>query len=254
MKILLLLLLLISCSSILLTESPIQGKTTYSYSDVGGTLQLNREKKIIQKKIVTRNQLIDTKDGRNKVLEKTILVSRIGSIKTKKSRILIVRPQASEFTIWLEGQRYTSRMELNPKTQSMKIGLASPEQKWQGDLDIKFPKGKYFCFYGQIPECLYHNSLLIQANAHRRNKYNFHIIWEGYPFIQDLLTNVGRNLFAVATLKFDGEINGQFRYSVEVEGQMILYHFTKSFDLIKVAWIAQGITIVPPGEEIADDD
>jgi hypothetical protein len=198
--------------------------------------------------------LIDAKGTQAKVLEKTVLVSQIGSIKSKKARLITVRPFASEFTVWLEGQKYTSRMRLNTKNKSLNVTLTSPEKKWQGTSEIQFPKGKYFCFYNQIPECLHFNSLLAQANTHRDLKYDFYMVWDSYPFIQDQLTRVGQSLFAPATLKFDGEINGQFRYIVEVEGQIILYHFTRNFELVKIAWIAQGITIVPPGEEIADDD
>ncbi len=254
MKLLALLFLLSSCSSQLLTGEPIQGKTSYSYADVSGSYRLNRESRQIKQKLVTRNQLLDTKGGSSKVLEKTIMVSQIGSIKAKKTRILTVRPVASEFTVWLEGKKYHSRMQLNEKNKSMRLTLDSPETKWQGTSEIKFPKGKYFCFFSQIPECLYHNYHLPHAHENKNKRYDFYVVWDGYPYIQEQLTRVGQSLSAPATLKFDGEINGQFRYIVEVEGQMILYHFTRSYDLVKIAWIAQGITIVPPGEEIESDD
>ena len=254
MKLLTLLFLLSSCSTQLLKSEPSQGKTTYSYADVSGSYRLNRESRQIKQKLVTRNQLLDTKGGNAKVLEKTIMVSQIGSIKGSKSRILTVRPVASEFTVWLEGKKYHSRMQLNEKNKSMRLTLDSPDPKWQGQSEVKFPKGKYFCFFSQIPECLYHNYHLTLASENRNKRYDFYVVWDGYPYIQDQLTRVGQSLFAPAILKFDGEINGQFRYIVEVEGQMILYHFTRSYDLVKIAWIAQGITVVPPGEEVDSDD
>lgn len=254
MRQLLLLFLVSSCSTQIFKGEPSQGKTTYSYSDVSGSYKLNRESRQIKKKLVTRNQLLNTKGGQAKVLEKTIMVSQIGSIKGSKSRILTVRPVASEFTVWLEGKKYHSRMQLNEKTKSMSLTLDSPETKWQGQSEIKFPKGKNFCFFSQIPECLYHNYYLPLAHENRNKKYDFYVVWDGYPYIQDQLTSVGQSLFGSATLKFDGEINGQFRYIVEVEGQMILYHFTRSYDLLKIAWIYQGITVVPLGEEVESDD
>lgn len=234
--------------------SPKQGKTTYSYVDVGGSFRFVRESKDIKKKLVTRGQLLDTKGSSSRVLEKSINVSQVGSIKSKDKRLLTVRPLASEFTVWLEGKKYTSRMKINTATKSMRVTLESPEAKWQGTSEIKFPQGKYFCFFNQIPECLYHNYLLNQAVENEGRTFGFYVVWDSWPFIQDQLTRVGKNLFAPASLKFDGEIKGQFRYIVEVEGQMVLYHFTKSFDLVKIAWIAQGITITPPGEEIVDDE
>lgn len=254
MKFFLFLFLVSSCSSPIFKGSPHEGKTTFSYNDESGSFRFVRESKKIQKKIVTRTQLIDTKGSQAKALEKSIIVSQIGSIKSKNKRLLTVRPLASEFTVWLEGKKYLSKMKINSSTKSMTVTLESPEAKWQGTSEIKFPAGKYFCFYNQIPECLYHNYLLNLATENQTQRFDFYVVWDSYPFIQDQLTNVGKNLFASASIKFDGDIKGQYRYNVEVEGQMILYQFTKSFDLVKVAWISQGITVAPPGEEIVDDE
>ena len=251
MKILFFLILLTSCSSF--NGKPREGKSSYSYADASGGYRLVRESKQIEKKVITRNQLIDSKSGQAKVLEKSILVSQVGSIKSKSGRLLTVRPLASEFVVWLEGKKYSSKMQLNPANKTMKVTLNSPESRWQGSKEIAFPKGKYFCFFNQIPECLYHNYLLPLANKNGTQKFNFSIIWDSYPYLQDQYNYVGKNLFAAATVKYDGEFKKQFRYIVEVEGQMILYTFTKSYDLARIAWIAQGITIVPPGEEIVDE-
>jgi hypothetical protein len=234
--------------------TPKEGKSEFSYLDESGTYKLQRESKLIKKKIVTRNQIMDTKGSGSKVLEKTIMVSQLGSIKSKKGRMITVRPVASEFVVWLEGKKYSSRMQINTSTKSMKLTLDSPESKWQGTSEIKFPRGKYFCFFNQIPECLYRNHLLEMALESEQVEFNFYVVWDSYPYIQDQLSRVGQSLFAPATIKFDGAIKGQFRYIVEIEGQMILYQFTKSFDLVKVAWIAQGITIAPPGEVIVEDE
>jgi hypothetical protein len=251
-RVLALLLFISACSSY--KDEPRQGKTTYSYTDVSGTFKLSRESKTVKNKIVTRNQILSSRGSTNRVLEKSVLVSQVGSIKTKQTRLLTVRPMASEFTVWLEGKKYTSRMKLLSQKKSMQLSLDGPEARWQGTSEIKFPPGKYFCFFNQIPECLYHNYLLVKANQQINRKLDFYVIWDGYPFIQDQLTGVGQRLFAPAGLKFEGEFQGYFRYIIEVEGQMILYQFTKSFDLVKISWIAQGMTIVPPGEEVADDE
>jgi hypothetical protein len=252
-KILAFLLLLISCSSAF-KGAPREGKTSYAYVDESGTYKLQRETKVIRKKIVTRSQILDSKGSTSRVLEKAIMVSQIGSIGAKGKRLLTVRPTASEFVVWLEGKKYSSKMQLDAKNKSMRVTLESPEPKWQGTSSIPFPKGKYFCFYNQIPECLYQNYLLVKATENQNQKFDFYVIWDNYPFVQDQLAKIGNNLFATASIKFDGEIKSHFRYIVEIGGQMLLYQFTRSFDLVKVAWIAQGITIAPPGEEIVEDE
>lgn len=248
------LLFLVGCSGHLLNSGPRQGKVTYSYVDAGGSFSYLRDLKVVDKKIITRNQILDLKGSGSQLLEKSIMVSRVGSIKTPKARLVAVRPEASEYVVWLEGKRYVSRMQLNPQKKNLSIDLEGPEPRWQGRREEPFPKGKYFCFFGQVPECLYHNFLLKNALTEENRRFDFYVIWESYPFVQEMLTRVGKKLFAPATLKFDGEIKGLFRYIVEIEGQVVLYQFTKNFELVKVAWISQGITIAPPGQEIADDE
>ena len=248
------LLFLFSCSSHFFNGAPREGKMTYSYLDAAGRFNYVRDLKLIDKKIITINQILDPKGSGSQILEKSVMLSRIGSIKSSKTRLLIVRPEASEYVVWLDGKKYLSKMRLDSKSKGLLIDLESPENRWQGRKSESFPKGNYFCFFGQLPECLYHNFLLKNARSQEDVRFDFYIIWESYPFVQDILTKVGKKIFAPATVKFDGEIKGLFRYIVEVEGQMLLYQFTKSFELVKVAWISQGITIAPPGQEIAEDE
>jgi hypothetical protein len=247
-------MLLAGCRSSFLQGEPRLGKNTYSYVDESGSFNFIRESKLLDQKLVTRNQMVDKTGSGAKILEKSVLLSRVGSIQIKGSRLLTVRPEASEYTVWIEGKKYFSRMQINSTRKSMTLTLDSPEPKWKGTSEIPFPRGKYFCFFNQIPECLYHNYLLSNSKNADGKKMDFFVVWDNYPYISDLLTAVGSKLFAPASVKFDGEINHLFRYIVEIENQVILYQFSRSFDLVKVAWISQGITIAPPGQEIAEDE
>lgn len=230
---------------------PREGKTVYSYTDESGRLKLTREAKTIKKTLVTRNQYFSPQ---NKLLEKSVLVSQIGSIQSKKNRILTVRPEASEYQIWLDGKKYTSQMKIDEKSKSMVVSLDSPETKWKGTTEYKFPAGKYFCFFNQLAECLYKNYLLEKASKLQNQRFDFYIIWDGFPYIQDLYTGIGGSLFSSATLAFEGPEKKSFRYIIEVDGQSIVYTFSKSYDLEKIAWITQGIVMVPPGQEIHGDE
>jgi hypothetical protein len=253
-KLILISCLFVSCSSYIFKGKPREGKTAYAYIDEGGAFGLIREAKTVDKKIVSRIQILDRKGAGNRLLEKSVMASQIGSIRSNRVRLLTVRPLASEYTVWLEGKKYISRTKLNQVKKSLTLTLESPETRWNGTEDIPFPKGKYFCFYNQIPECLYHNSLLTISRENEAQEFNFYVVWDSFPYVQEMYTNVAKNLFTPATLKFDGEINGVFRYIVELEGQSIFYQFSKSFDLIKIAWVTQGITVAPPGQEIIEDE
>ncbi len=243
---------LLSCAMVTQDGPPKEGKTTYSFADVSGNYSLEREVKLKDKKIITRSRLVGSDS--QKTLEKSITVSQLGTIKVGSSKVLIVRPFASEFTIWLEAKKYFSRMQLNPESRSIRVEMESPEPKWNGAAEVAFPKGKYFCFYSQIPECLYHAQLLSTLVKQPKKSESFYVIWDSYPYLQEQFTGLGKDLFSRAKVKFDGEMNKNLRFMVEIEGQTILYHFSKSFDFLKMAWIAQGITIVPPGEEAVDEE
>lgn len=240
-------LLLASCAGVK-EVTPKESKGLYSYSDVSGSYAYSRETKIVKNKLVTRYQLLDKKT--NKILEKGVTASQIGTVKVGKSRVLTVRPLAAEYSVWLEGKLHQSRMQLNPKSQAMTVRLASGVQ------DVNFPKGAYFCYFSQIPDCLYHNHFLQKASRVRDNDegLNFYVVWESWPYIQEQVTGVGKKLFSSASVKFEGEVNKKLRYMVELEGQVIAYEFTKSYDLVKIAWVAQGISLVPPGEEVTHEE
>jgi hypothetical protein len=244
------LLFLFSCASPIKKRGDF--RRIYSYTDVTGTYQLERETKVVKNKIVTRSNLIDLKT--NKSLEKSITVSQVGTVSGAGGRRAALRPLASEFDVWLEGKKYSSSMVLDAKRKLMKMNLDSPEEKWKGPVEIPFPQSKFFCFYSQVSDCLYYNNFLTRAFKNPDESIEFYLVWDSYPFIQEQLTGVGKNLFSRALLKFDGKIKNRLRYELEVDGQIILYHFSSAHDLVKIAWIAQGITILPPGEEIGNED
>lgn len=246
------LLFLTSCSSLISNGSPKETKQHYSFADGSGKFVLSREHKLLKNKLISRTQISSNQGSALKPLEKSIMVSQLGSIKENNKRVMVMRPFASEFTVWLEGKRYDSKLRLDIRSKSMLVELNSPEEKWKGKSSIPVPKGKQFCFFSQIPDCLYHNLLLTKAKASKGESIPFYVVWEGYPYIQDQFSGVGTKLFAPATVKFDGEHQSLQRFLVEVEGQNIVYHFSKSFDLVRMFWIAQGISVVPPSEEISD--
>ena len=242
-------LFLLSCSSLVKKQTFQNGQRNYSYTDVSGVYGLSREYKILDKKLVTRTQLVHDQGGSHKVLEKSITVSQVGTVKRKNARELIIRPFASEFVVWLEGKKYESKMRLDEKNKAMILELDSPEEKWKGKSSIPFPKGKQFCFFSQIPDCLQYNLFLVKALERKNEALPFQIVWDSFPFIQEQFNGVGAKLFSPATLKFEGQQDSILRFIVEVDGQSVLYHFSKSFDLIRMLWITQGLSIVPPGEE-----
>ncbi len=221
-----------------------EGKHIYSLSDVSGNFRLEREVKFKNNKLITRNQILNPAGGDSKVLEKSVTLSQFGTLKTKKGPLRVVRPLASEFVTWLEGKKYTSRMKVDLKTKTMVV--SSSEVKEQ---IIPFPKGQQFCFFSQLPDCLNLSGILQRASENPKQGIGLTVIWDSFPFTPELYIGAGRNLFSTANFKHDGRIKNRIRYILEVDGQVILFHFAQDHKLAKMAWISQGLTIVPPGEE-----
>ena len=250
------LILLIFCSCSGLTPKTLSknNKKIYSFYDVTGKYKLTRESIFLDNKIVTRTFLQSSQESNEKILEKSVTVSQIGTIKDKKNRTLAVRPFASEFDVWLEGKKYSSQMNLNGSTKSMQIDLDSPESKWKGRQNIKFPKGSHFCFFSQLAECLYYSHTLEKSLKHRSDIFRFYVVWDNFPFVQEQISGVGDKLFSSASVRFESEERSALRFTIDVNGQTLIYQFSKSFELVRMFWIANGISILPYGEEINEDD
>lgn len=246
--------IIVSCSSPFRTGHLPEGSKNYSYVDESGNFDYRRDFKKDKQLLISRLQLIEKSDGKPKMIEKSLMVSRLGSIKNKKNRLLTVRPEAAEYLVWIEGKRYSNRMQLDSKKRSMNVRFDGLDIRGQNEESIIFPKSRYFCFWGQLPECLFYNHLLQNAYSNQIDKISFYIIWESYPFNSDLYTGLEKGLFTQASLKFEGELDNLLRFSVDFMGQSIFYHFDRSFHFVKAAWISQGVTIAPPGQAIVEDE
>jgi hypothetical protein len=176
-------------------------------------------------------------------LEKTFVLSKLGSVKTKAGRVVAVRPELSQHTVWLEGKMYFSQLKLNAKKKVLEVLMQSPEPNWNGTKEIRLPRGQIFCFYSQLPDCLVASGLLEKADTSQRRP-RFIMVWDSWPYHQEHFSGLKSSAFVTATLGAEG--NG--RYVVEFFGQSIALHFSKDHSFARLLWTAQGISILPPGE------
>jgi hypothetical protein len=132
------------------------------------------------------------------------------------------------------------------KATVMRAGL---ERKTQ---NIKFPRHQQFCFYNQIAECLAYNGILATVLTTPQAR-DFIVVWDNWPYHQDMLSGVGSELFTPATARYEGKDREGHRIAVDISGQLILYHFYESNELKKMAWMSQGISLTPIGQEISKE-
>ena len=248
-------LFLISC--VLLTacatgsKNPLMqdGKTakTYLYRDVSGEFECAREVKKDKSKLATRTRLMSTGRG-EKLVEKTFALSELGSVKTGKGRVTAIRPSLAQHTVWLEGKKYFSQLKLISATKQLNVIMQSPEVKWNGQKNLSLPKGSIFCFYSQLPECLYLSGLLNKVNAQKNARTNFIVVWDSYPYHQEHFNGLSDSPFASARVVLEKRGKNSTQYNVELADQVLGMHFRNNGEFLRMFWTTQGISILPPGE------
>ncbi len=241
-----LLLILISCSSH--PSYTPTGKTNYIFRDVSGAYSYERDIKLAKSKVVSRYQISVAGDQLRRPLEKSITVSEKGFVKVRGKSEVILRPLISQYTVWLEGKKYFSQLKTILKEKSLEITMDSPEAKWRGVKKIKFPSGTSFCFFSQLAECLTHTGMISKIIAQPHQKYPVTIIWDSFPYLLDQLSNIQNSVFARGEVYLDQEERSLYRISLDISGQTVFYHFSKSWELVKMSWVAQGITLMIPSE------
>jgi hypothetical protein len=216
----------------------------YTYRDVGGEFEYAREVKIEKSKIVTRIRIVAPGSEGEQLLEKTFAISAVGSVKSEEGRLKAIRPELFQHTVWLEGKKYFSQLKLNPRKRAFEAILESPEEKWNGRREIKLPRGRIFCFYSQLPECLINAGMISESKRSAR----FIMIWDSWPYHQEHFTGLTSTPFANATVLPEKKSGSIKRYTVEVSGQALSLHFSKDGAFVRMFWTNQGISILPPAE------
>ena len=246
-----LLLTLISCSSHK-GELKKQQKEFY-YKDVSGEFHINREVRMSTHQVVLKQEMYRPQDG-SKILEKIISVSDAGEVKVNGKQVPLLRPNISHYTSWLDGKKFFSQIRFDTKSRSLVVTAQSPEEKYNGTKRYSLPKGIYFCFFSQLPECIRASGYFDQLKKNSNTKMNMTVIWDSFPFHEEQFSDIGSSPLQNAKIYFDEETNDAFRLGVEVAGQVVFYHFTKHNQFIKMFWIAQGISMLPPEEYQPDNE
>ena len=219
-------------------------KKSYSLTDKSGSFKVKREvgHYAKSKSYVTKYQVLSKQDSK-KVLEQSTVLSTPGVLGKK---ITILRPYKSQYNVWFDKKKYSNFMVLDTKRRGLTVKMNSPEPQWQGTKFFKFPSGTgLYCFYTQVIECAQFTGFLKKAIKTRAGSMNFHVIWDGYPFVQEQFLNLANSPFESAILKYDGtNENNEKRFSLSVGANSIIYFVNDDLELVKVFWVSQGLSMV----------
>lgn len=213
-------------------------KEDFAYSDMSGQFNVLREMKNTKGMLASR-QVLYTPLQSDLPLEKTVAVSKMGTIKTRGQRVPSLRPEAAQHTIWFEKQKFFSQMKIDPKNKKLVVLMDSPEEKWKGTKSYDFPRGNIFCFFTQLSTCLKFHGYLKK----NKKKQPVVLIWDSFPYQGEQYRDVAEEPFQVAEVIYAEFSNGEKKLDVNLGNQVINYHYNKDNKFVKMFWVAQGISM-----------
>lgn len=232
--------ILFSCSPLKIKQTFKKKESRYELKDKSGTFVLKRSSGLIGNKFIVREKLLGLYENEKKPFEKKISISKIGKLKN----VNILRPEKSSYAVWFDKKKYSTQMKINPLKRAMEVVLKSPESRWNGKRLIPFPRGTgVFCYFSQLIECITYTGFINKAIEKKVGVMNFHIVWDGYPFVHEQYLNLKKELFSRAEFIYDQrKKDSHDRFILKVSGQSIFY-LLKDGELVKKFWVSQGYTL-----------
>jgi len=230
------------------TDSGLLKRLTREYElvDKSGRFIVKRDRGYLKahNNFVVKKKVHSFNKPNGKILEKSITISTPGTV--GKSKLRVLRPKVSQYTVWFDAKKYSTKMTVNLEERSLLVSLKSPEEQWRGSKSYTFPKGTgVYCFYSQLIECARITGFLHQAVKKKGGVMKFHIIWDGYPYFQEQYLNIPSTVFERVSLVYEGENrNGLIRFTLKTDTQVMFFLLDKQFEVKKQLWVSQGYSMV----------
>ncbi len=212
----------------------------YLFKDLSGEYIVKREVIQNQKQLIVRQSLFPA-GKENNPLEKTVTVTKFGTVKNNGKSYVASRPWASQHSIWFEQKEFFSQMKLNVSKKGFDVYLKSPEEKWKGKRFVKLPRGLKFCWFSQVMDCI---NKIVKLDKKSTKPTSFYIVWDGFPYHSEQLQKLSGNAYSLASVYYDGEFDKTHRFAVSVENQIIFYHFNYDLEFERMFWVTQAITML----------
>lgn len=217
----------------------------FSYTDKSGEYRVRLNSAFDKKtnSFSTKKVMEIPNRQKDKILEQSIAISSLGSIKKKT---FVLRPKISQYNVWFDGKKYASELKINPAKRAIDVKMTSPESQWNGSKQIKFPSTTLLpCFFSQVIECAKVAGFISKASEKKSGTMSLMVIWEGYPYLNETFSDFPSELFSEAQLEYDGKTKeSERRFNLRVSGQSIFYILNDQDVMTKMFWVSQGISMV----------
>ena len=212
-------------------------KAKFELLDSSGKFILTREVKTKGNKLISRIKIFDLNMVNE--LESTVSVSRVGYKNQNRDDILLL-PDAAQFKVWFEKEEYLANTKISPRGRVIKTQYKDPENKQGKLLSHNLPKGKAYCFFSQIPECVKIQRLIFKA---QKEKVSLYVIWDNFPYHTEQYENMSSDRFVLADFYLKEKNKNELKYSLDLGNQIIFYHFDNKLNFEKMFWVAQGLSL-----------
>ena len=217
---------------------------TYNYTDKNGTFVIKMNSALGKKgkSYYTKRSMEMNGNQKEKILEKSIVISDIGSVKGTP----ILRPRKSQYSVWFDGKKFFSELNLVPSKKALEVKMVSPEKQWNGTKMIPFPRTKDVpCFFSQVIECADLAGFINRASKSESGSFTMLVVWEGYPYLNETFSDFPAELFSEGVLEYDGKTkDSERKFNLKVAGQSIVYVVNEDNKMTKMFWVTQGISMV----------
>lgn len=222
-----------------------KAKRRYKLTDKAGEFFVYKENgmKSGGKTYVSKRQVLPFDDDSSKILEQSIAISKVGTL---KKGLKIMRPYKSQYAVWFDGKKYVTNIALKESSRSLLVKMKSPEKQWNGSKSFSFPDTKsIYCFFSQVLECAAITGYFKRAMSKNRGQMNLYLIWDGFPYFQEQYLNIPDTIFTRAKFNYDGKNKeGERRFSLNFAGQVIFFLFDDDNNFSKKFWVSQGLSMV----------
>lgn len=219
-------------------------KEVLTYTDSDGKYNLKREIKVKDGKLASRVKLFPL--TQTKEFESTVSVSKIGSLIHKGKKSISLLPEVSQYRVWFNKKEYFSQLKINREARRIEVYSKGPEKKWNFEKNYTLPKGVYFCFFSQLPECLKMQNLLLKS---ARKKLQVFVIWDNFPYHNELYDGLDESPFVNAVLNLDKHDKKSLKYSLDLGNQIIFLQYDRDLNFKAIYWVTQGISAVSINKE-----
>jgi hypothetical protein len=220
-------------------KSPFKSQEKFILSDPSGNFIVTREVKTQSNKLITRVKIFD--GNMSQELESTVSVSRVGYVKNSNKKTIAVFPEASQFKVWFNKDEFSSKSNLNRLTRKMRVQINGQDKEKNGSRNYIIPKGRAYCYFSQMPECVKLQHFLFKA---QKRKIPLYIIWDNFPYHTELFNGLSSEPYVLADFYLSDTNKKELKYSLDLGSQIIFYHFDKKLNFEKMFWVSQGISLV----------